>query len=295
MAPVDEDPKKRAVRKLTKKRKETRHVTVELPERFRDGDGDDADEDCTALHGRNAYMNQSVFGMIAAAGSQVDFNARFDGATSDEDEEPPAELLAEKSRREKLSAPGEAEKSHRRKFSESKLVRSLSGLGSGSKSKSREPGKSAAPALELPAGDSAPKAASPKLPVHASSRDAMVMSRMLEAKAEMSLRPSFDLPRPKLKHVREGAVAEEPASSTLAKQLMDIFDFETAEDVIEGTISVESLSGLTLSSRALEHTIANMDRVPLLVVEERLTSRIHVYYHQAHMLLCLLTQEICKS
>lgn len=227
MAPPEEDLKKRVARKLTKKRKEGRQVTMEIPERFRDGD--DADEDCTALHGRNAYMNQSVFGMIAAAGSQVDFNARFDGPSSDEEDdgEPPAslttELKVDKTRKGKL--PAKPEKNHRRKFSESKLLRSLSGMGrsksklspSGSKSPSPSPSSEAVTA-------DAPVARTP-------SRDAPVMSRMLEAKAELSLRPSFDLPRPR--HTREGAIAEEQTSSSLAKQLMDIFEFETAEDVIE--------------------------------------------------------------
>jgi sterol 3beta-glucosyltransferase len=84
MAP-DEDLKKRVARKLTKRRKEGHQATMEIPERFRDGD--DADEDCTAMHGTNGYMNQSVFGMIAAAGSQVDFNSRFDAQSSDEEDD----------------------------------------------------------------------------------------------------------------------------------------------------------------------------------------------------------------
>ncbi|PVH87910.1 glycosyltransferase family 1 protein [Cadophora sp. DSE1049] len=227
MAPPEEDLKKRVARKLTKKRKEGRQVTMEIPERFRDGD--DADEDCTALHGRNAYMNQSVFGMIAAAGSQVDFNARFDGPSSDEEDdgEPPAslttELKVDKTRKGKL--PAKPEKNHRRKFSESKLLRSLSGMGR-SKSKLSPSGSNS------PSPSPSSEAVTPDAPVaRTHSRDAPVMSRMLEAKAELSLRPSFDLPRPR--HTREGAVAEEQTSSSLAKQLMDIFEFETAEDVIE--------------------------------------------------------------
>ncbi|KAI9049401.1 hypothetical protein LZ554_006435 [Drepanopeziza brunnea f. sp. 'monogermtubi'] len=229
MAP-EGDSNKRVARKLTKKRKEGRQVTVEIPERFRDGD--DADEDCTALHGRNAYMNQSVFGMIAAAGSQVDFNARFDGGSSDDEEEPaggPEELRVDnKARRGKLPAKGE--ENRRTRFSENKLLRSLSGLGS--RSKSREPNNGAGSGI--PSIDLSSEAITSKSPSkHGHPRDTMVMSRMLEAKAELSLRPSFDLPRPQPGHLREGAVAEEPASSTLAKQLMDIFEFDAAEDVIE--------------------------------------------------------------
>ncbi|KAH6721187.1 sterol 3-beta-glucosyltransferase [Leptodontidium sp. MPI-SDFR-AT-0119] len=227
MAP-EEDLKKRVARKLTKKRKEGRQVTMDIPERFRDGD--DADEDCTALQGRNAYMNQSVFGMIAAAGSQVDFNARFDGPSSDEEEdlgEPPAslttELKVDKTRKGKL--PAKPEKNHRRKFSESKLLRSLSGLG---RQKSKlSPSDSGSPSPSPSSEAVTPEAQATRT----TSRDAPVMSRMLEARAELSLRPSFDIPRPG--QVKEGALAEEQSSSSLAKQLMDIFEFETAEDVIE--------------------------------------------------------------
>jgi sterol 3beta-glucosyltransferase len=229
MAP-DEDLKKRVARKLTKRKKEGHQVTMEIPERFRDGD--DADEDCTALHGANAYMNQSVFGMIAAAGSQVDFNSRFDQQSSDEDDdpgEPPSQssgLRVEKTRRRKESP--KPEKSHRRKFSDVKLLRSLSGLGPRSKSKT-SPKESSPSTSESALEPAAPK----RLVDRFSSRDAPVMGRMLEARAELSMRPSFDLPRStgvSTSLVSNGG----EASSSLAQQLMDIFQFEKPEDVIEG-------------------------------------------------------------
>jgi sterol 3beta-glucosyltransferase len=56
---------------------------------------------------------------------------------------------------------------------------------------------------------------------------------MLEARAELSMRPSFDMPR-----TTEGAADAEDeggkGSSSLAKRLKEIFGFDTAEDVIEG-------------------------------------------------------------
>ena len=112
MAP-EEDLKKRMARKLTKRRKEGHQVTTEIPERFRDGE--DADEDCTAPPESKAYMNQSVFGMIAAAGSQVDFNARFDAQSSDEEDDSGVpsshnsekDLQVPKSRRDKPAGKSE--------------------------------------------------------------------------------------------------------------------------------------------------------------------------------------------
>ena len=238
MAP-EEDLKKRVARKLTKKRKEGHQVTTEIPERFRDGE--DAEEDCTALHGANAYMNQSVFGMIAAAGSTVDFNSRFDGQSSDEEEdvgEPSSQssdLQIDKTRKPKLSA--KPEKHHRRKFSESKLIRSLSGLGSRSKSKTfSKPSEAAAP--EESPEPSKPAIKEPQIPA----RYAPVMSRMLEARAELSMRPSFDMPR-----LREDDTEidenGERVSSSLAKRLMEIFEFDKPEDVVEGDFSSSSRVG----------------------------------------------------
>ena len=235
--PPEGDLKKRVGRKLTKKRREGHQVTMEIPERFKDGD--DADEDITLLPGATAYMNQSVFGMIAAAGSQVDFNARFDAQSSDEEDDendgpdtPPVQapsrssLQVEKTRKDKAAPKPEK---HRRKFSESKLLRSFPRMGS-SKSKS----KSSATPEDLPSPSSSTEAPTPKLQrSHASLRDQSGMSRMLEAKAELSMRPSFDVPR----NSRDtlglmGGIAEQPSS--LANRLMEIFNFEAAEDVIEG-------------------------------------------------------------
>lgn len=229
--PSDADLKKRVGRKLTKKKKEGHEATMSIPERFRDGD--DADEDITAMPGGNPYMNQSVFGMIAAAGSQVDFNARFDAQSSDEEdadavpsgpgEDGHAVLRVDKQRKEKHGEGGS--KQHRRKFSDSKLLQSFSRLGS-SKSKS----KSKSSPFE---GSPSPKADSPARspsvhPQRTENKDSPVMSRMLEAKRELSMRQSSDVSR------RSRDELHEDAPSSLAQQLMEIFAFEQAEDVIEG-------------------------------------------------------------
>ena len=229
MAP-EGDNKKRVTRKLTKKRKEGHQVTMEIPERFRDGD--DADEDYTTLAGGNAYMNQSVFGMIAAAGSQVDFNARFDAQSSDEEDdstEPPSQestsssIQVAKTRQDKTSKP----EKHRRKFSESRLLRSLPRLGTKSKSKTKSssPHSPSSPAPESPLDHATPTIQLPRT----ASKDAPVMSRMLDAKAELAMRPSFDIPRSDT----EGEDNGKAGSSSLAKRLMEIFNFDTPEDVIE--------------------------------------------------------------
>lgn len=232
MAP-EGDLKKRVGRKLTKKRKDSHQATMEIPERFQDGD--DADEDCTAMHGANAYMNQSVFGMIAAAGSQVDFNARFDGQSSDDEEdsgEPSAQssgLHVNKTRKSSPAPKSAKPEKHRRKFSESKLLRSLPRLGSRTRSK-HSPTGNITPNL-----GSNPEPTTPEIQVsHTSARHPPVMGRMLEARAELSMRPSFDMPRNSKDNLEDGLGGDHPSS--LAKRLMEIFEFEKAEDVIEGMV-----------------------------------------------------------
>jgi sterol 3beta-glucosyltransferase len=60
---------------------------------------------------------------------------------------------------------------------------------------------------------------------------------MLEARAELSMRPSFDLQRTLDGGVMAADGSGEGASSSLAKRLQEIFQFEKAEDVIEGRIT----------------------------------------------------------
>lgn len=230
MAP-EEDLKKRVARKLTKRRKEGHRDTMEIPERFKDVG--DEDLDYTAPPDSKAYMNQSVFGMITAAGSQVDFNARFDAQSSDEDDElaqsSGKDTQVPKSQRDE--PVGKSDK-HKRNLSAHKLLRSIPGLGPKSKSTSLR--KSNSPTRESKSATE-PKSHIPEIPgdrTH-SHRDAPVMSRMLEAKAELAMRPSFDLKRhaSDLTGIDENG---ESTSSNLAKRLAEIFEFETAEDVIEG-------------------------------------------------------------
>lgn len=227
---LEEEFKKRVARKLTKRRKERHRATIDMPERFRDGE--DADEDCTAPQGANAYMNQSVFGMIAAAGSQVDFNARFDAISSD-DEEGPAQRSPRipESQRDKASqdeATTSTKGGHSRRRSDYAAIQAPE-ASSRSKSTSRTPSVAPPPALELPSGPS-----SPEVPAHRLlSGDASVMKRMLEARAELSTRASFDMPRPTEESIHG---LEDGASESLAKRLMEIFGFDSPEPVLSGRV-----------------------------------------------------------
>jgi sterol 3beta-glucosyltransferase len=223
MAPEDE-LKKRTAMKLTKKKKDPRQ-SIDIPERFRDGD--DAQDDVTAPRGKTGQymMNQSVFSMIAAAGSKVDFHSRFDGDSSESEEEKEEERVGERKSTAKPSDTLDDLKSekHRQKLSEHKLLKSLPKLGLKTmrdKNRSdRKPSSSSDAHIQSPSDQSL------------ASKDAPVMSRMLAAQAKLrSMNLGHDARHGDEKPEDEDS-GEEP--SGLAIRLMEIFGFESPEDVIE--------------------------------------------------------------
>lgn len=94
MRPFLDDAKRRVDRKLSARRQSlsaSRFLPSALPDRLKDNH--DAQVDFTAPPGGSGsreghlqYMQQSIFGMIAAVGSRSDFHARFD-ESSDSDGE----------------------------------------------------------------------------------------------------------------------------------------------------------------------------------------------------------------
>ncbi|KAI6088336.1 glycosyltransferase family 1 protein [Hypoxylon rubiginosum] len=263
MAPVstvseDGVARRRVSKKLQKKRREDHHPTMELPDRLKDH-GDDIDEDVLPpSQGPQMFMNmnQSIFGLIAAAGSNVDFNDRFEGQSSDEDDgdlgskpRRPKEMetIAQTTVLNKTTSDREKGEKHRRRLS-GQLLRSLPQLPritsaarskfKQSKSSGLRPSDSSVDAdgegegenLSLPTDNSR----MPPLEVTKTDREgrlAPVMSRMLEARAEMSSRPSFDLERLSGDHRRGDGDEAQP--SRLARQLKRIFEFDEPEEVID--------------------------------------------------------------
>lgn len=234
---------------------------MELPERFRDdGDDDDAEEDVRPVNqGANMFMNmnQSIFGLIAAAGSNVDFSDRFEGQSSDEEDHigetdggPGGKsrrlpgmrsgahtivLPKRKDSNDPEKGDGKEDNHHRRSRS-GNLLRSLPqlpklasrSLRKSSKLRSTQPSESSGLSNVQDPEDDFPAATSPT-EERSDARLAPVMSRMLEARAEMSSRPSFDLERLS-GDFRRG----DDGPSALACKLKDIFEFEKAEEVTQG-------------------------------------------------------------
>lgn len=183
-------------------------------------------------------MNQSIFGLIAAAGSRVDFNDRFDGMSSDEEEghetnqrETWPDDLAQTSVL-KVAPKG---KGTRKRLSQHKLLRSLPTLPRLLSKSKRHSSRLSAPKEEDSEEMSEHSASGTSTPptftlTRHDSRQAPVMGRMLEAKAEMSNRPSFDVDR--MSSDASGS-SESPDLPPLAKKLMEIFEFDEPEQVIE--------------------------------------------------------------
>ncbi|KAI1332439.1 glycosyltransferase family 1 protein [Xylariaceae sp. FL0255] len=250
----EEAIRRRVARTVLLQRQETHRPTLEFPDRFKDLH-DDADEDVLPpTHGPFMNMNQSIFGLIAAAGSSVDFNDRFEGNSSGDDDDGPERYSERKDKGKQVTQaanttiltrtpPNDNKKEkHRRKLS-GQLLRSLPQLprlGTRSSSKHSKlktshqidtsddesaKGKSSTPSSfrgQIPAIDPTESDDEERL--------APVMSRMLEARAEMSSRPSFDIDG--LARDQQG-VADETGPSALAEKLREIFGFDSAEEVIE--------------------------------------------------------------
>ena len=256
MGSAEEDSKRRSVRKLVKKKKPQRLPSVHYPERLQAGE--DAQDDVTAPKGTlPQYMNQSVFGMIAAAGSKSDFHARFDDDSSGSDDEPEiprvpgadnnsfdkhSQLSAEERHREEQYAeehPGDPTTSwvigkDGKKRPESRLRRSLPRLNLRTIKEKNYMSESTI--LPSPDTDSPPRPLNVATP-----RDAPVMSRMLEAQAKMDSAVAGlekGVEGEEMYKISKSKGMKLDGKTSLVTRLMEIFGFEKPEEVISGLLDV---------------------------------------------------------
>ncbi|KAI9656715.1 MAG: Sterol 3-beta-glucosyltransferase [Trizodia sp. TS-e1964] len=224
MSPAEEARKWPAQRKKTTRR---RRDALDVPERFKDGA--DAHEDVTApprgTDGR--YMNQSVFSMITAAGSTVDFNSRFDESSESEGEDSKKtqdKLKGLDPEKKDVEPPMPGAGKQIKKSLEYKLLKSLPKLSLKTK---KEKNYMAKTSLESPGGSREPSTNRSRTP-----RESPVMSRMIRAEAKVKSFGSSE----ETEKAKENLRIEEDdgfgASSSLALRLMEIFKFEKPEAVI---------------------------------------------------------------
>ncbi|EUC51426.1 glycosyltransferase family 1 protein [Bipolaris oryzae ATCC 44560] len=166
MASQDRD-RDRSTRRMSRRRRdsrrESRGMSLDVPERFKDGD--DAQEDVTAPKRNNTMsMNQSLFSMIARAGqqSQTDLGTMQEADSGDSEDEGKRQAsyhgLDGAARLSRLSSANDfhiptedphdksmAKGKHRRTLSENKLLRSLPKLKVSSRKEGRPEGPRAHP------------------------------------------------------------------------------------------------------------------------------------------------------
>ncbi|KAL8705531.1 MAG: hypothetical protein Q9201_001348 [Fulgogasparrea decipioides] len=237
MASLEGQSEKKARRKLVKKRKPQRHTSMHFPERL--GYGDDVQDDVTAADGKPAqHANQSIFSMIAAAGSRTNFHARFEDDSSDSEGDDGLSKAAAGTKAQHVDA-------------QSRGIRNTghdSDVG-----RANEDGKQASstgckhhriplPRLHIRTSKERKyMSQSSHLPLtrHTSilespqqvtPRDAPVMSQMLAAQAY--LRPSAEYTEGQRGADVLDAPASPKGSGTLATRLMEIFGFDSPEEVI---------------------------------------------------------------
>jgi sterol 3beta-glucosyltransferase len=242
----------RGSRRLAKKRKDAgtavRGLSLDIPERFKDGD--DAHEDVTAPKRNDTIsMNQSLFSMIARAGqqSQVDLGTmqEVDSGDSDDDDskrKSPYHGLDGAARLSRLStandfqappedAPTEkaAQPKHRRVLSDNKLLRSLPKLKMSSRKEPRSNSKNVDPMSS--------SQFLPPPPTLGSSKEISASEQSPKGKARAI--PGEDVHVEKLRGAnrRSGqastaSLAKSKGPVTLATRIQQIFEFEEAEEVI---------------------------------------------------------------
>lgn len=232
--------KRRISRKLRNKAPAASSSTPELPAPLRDSDESADEEPNEALPTpMSVNMNQSIFGLIAAAGSRVDFHTRFDGNSSDEDGPSSSKASAPGTSQTTVLQPPASSKKHKKSLSKHKLFKSFATLPRLKPKSKLEPSRLSQPELSTddnPSESSEPSETQASLSAETqvpTARRPSVMSRMLQARAEMSSRPSFDIER-KSADLRRSEDADD--ATPLARRLMEIFEFTEPEQVIEGMI-----------------------------------------------------------
>jgi sterol 3beta-glucosyltransferase len=236
-----------AGRRLSKKqkptKKEARRLSMDIPERFKDGD--DAHVDVTAPKRNNTMsMNQSVFSMIARAGqqSQTDLGTmhNIDSADSDDGGQGriPHHSLDSAARLSRLGSANDFQNPpegvqddeaiqgrHRRKLSDHKILRSLPKLGKLGRDQVR------------PQGHSADQMSSSQFLPHRVSGAISPTARLTETQLKPTSNEETlgEKPRSLGSRSRHGSSSDpikNKVPATLANKIQQIFEFEQVEEVI---------------------------------------------------------------
>lgn len=254
MPPVEGPPKKgKGVlhkRNPKKPKSHSRSPSNQIPEIFKDGD--DAQDDVTAPprapDGKvdaAPFMQQSIFSMIAAAGSTADFHSRLDEPSDTDEDDGDASAtdgLQMGVRRKVLSKEDEQSPYLSPDPWDHKGERHLGKLSDHSLSKSpselhRKPSKGKEPISQTVQGLDTRHDAEETSPVALArtmtSGEAPVLGRMLEAQARFdSSTAPVDSKNKKDEDETKPRPSQDSSATLLSTRLMEIFGFEKPEEVI---------------------------------------------------------------
>ncbi|KAF2753590.1 hypothetical protein EJ05DRAFT_494741 [Pseudovirgaria hyperparasitica] len=220
-------------RKLTKRRKDFRRVSLDIPEKFKDGA--DIEEDASAApKGQETWtMNQSLFSMIAKTGSQADLHTPLEEvASSDSDGEHEGRLKSRKrgDAAQYMSPPRHTSASfanrHRRKISDSKLLKSLPRL------RTRREARDASNDQDMSTSQILPPKPAQVTASRPSRESALLDTRPTHIHDSDEAGPSRPTASRRGRHESLSETSESSPPPTLAQRLQDIFEFEELEEVI---------------------------------------------------------------
>ncbi|KAL4881062.1 sterol 3-beta-glucosyltransferase [Aspergillus karnatakaensis] len=251
MRPFIDDAKRRVDRRRQSISR-SRMFSSALPERLRD-DIDDDEIDYTAPPGGNKsrdgmyHMQQSVLSLIAAVGSRTDTRARYnessesDGEADANPEEPAAQYSSQKSTAlpqtdgplpvpsasETVSSSDQRGRRHRRSISDHKLFKPFKSVLI-----NQEKDQNVTPPPELSSSDClSPFPALPR-PRSATPRAAPILSRMVEARAQLENESQVESMSQPSQEERNEGITQQSQSSPLSLRLMEMFGFDAPEKVI---------------------------------------------------------------
>lgn len=230
-------------------RREPRRASLDIPERFKDGD--DADEDVTAPKGNNTMsMNQSIFSMIARAGqqSQTDLGAmqEVDSCDSEDDRKRaiPHHQRDGAARLSRLSSANDfpvsldgadpqyeptSRRKQRRSLTENKLLRSLPQLKTSSRKGTTPEGQSSD---QMSSSQFLPPQPSPAEPPTHSGTEQRSDSKVKATPGEDVYMEKGKSVGRKSRHGSSAGLGKAKTPMPLAKRLQQIFEFDEAEEVI---------------------------------------------------------------
>ncbi|KAJ5684249.1 uncharacterized protein N7477_000594 [Penicillium maclennaniae] len=235
------DDKKRLNQRMSASMRSPKSFADRLPERFKDGD--DSQIDYTAppramdpRDGNIHYMQQSLFGMIAAVGSRSDFRTRFDDSSDSDGETEVRQKLGHlpdsSSRQESSDRPPTSGKydsaqqtepegrgrQHRRTISEDKPLRKIPVIRSSEKD------------TNLSAMTGSTILIPPRRARSATPRAAPVLTRMVQAQNRFDTATTTE--NTPLRPETPSEEQQKPSASALSTRLMEMFDFDRPEKVL---------------------------------------------------------------